>query len=268
MRKAKNRQDFLSKPGGSYLVGKTFLYFFPSPKLSGFLLWGHPAESDIDELFQVVDGALEKKRMPFLSLIDASRLEEIGRSAFLKVLDLLSNRMARYSSLVRKQALLRPAGLPGAVVAGFYKLIEPRYPVEVFTDLPSALDWLGREGEDDCSLDLVALWNQAVGRTPSIRKVRELIEADLVGSTLGRVARQMGLSERTLQRQLHDAGTNFQGELHSARIRAAQDRMLETDEKLTAIAFEVGCSSLQHFSALFRKATGQTPSSWRTARLG
>ncbi len=33
--------------------------------------------------------------------------------------------------------------------------------------------------------------------------------------------------------------------------------------KLTAVAVEVGCASLQHFSSLFRKLVGESPSTWR-----
>ena len=39
--------------------------------------------------------------------------------------------------------------------------------------------------------------------------------------------------------------------------------LLESDAKLTSVAVEVGCASLQHFSSLFRKLTGESPSAWR-----
>jgi len=39
--------------------------------------------------------------------------------------------------------------------------------------------------------------------------------------------------------------------------------LADTNEPLTNIALEVGCASLQHFSALFRKHVGEAPSSWR-----
>jgi len=43
--------------------------------------------------------------------------------------------------------------------------------------------------------------------------------------------------------------------------------LADTDHKITSIAFEVGCASLQHFSTLFRKATGVAPSEWRARGL-
>ena len=41
--------------------------------------------------------------------------------------------------------------------------------------------------------------------------------------------------------------------------------MLETEENLTWIAFEVGCASPAHFSVLFRGVTGESPSRWRAS---
>jgi AraC-like DNA-binding protein len=71
------------------------------------------------------------------------------------------------------------------------------------------------------------------------------------------------VSERSLQRSLGAAGTTFKDEIAEARIRAARRLLADGDEPLSAIAREVGCSSLQHFSTLFRKRTGETPSAFR-----
>ncbi len=71
------------------------------------------------------------------------------------------------------------------------------------------------------------------------------------------------MSERTLQRRLKEEDTSFQAELNNVQMRTAQQLLLETDMKLTAVAVEVGCASLQHFSSLFRKLVGESPSTWR-----
>jgi AraC-like DNA-binding protein len=85
---------------------------------------------------------------------------------------------------------------------------------------------------------------------------------------LSEVARELGMSERTLQRRLKEAGTSFQAELNAVQVRMAQSLLRETDMKLTAVAVEVGCASLQHFSSLFRKLVGDSPSAWRNKALG
>jgi AraC-like DNA-binding protein len=171
--------------------------------------------------------------------------------------------MSVYDALIRKQAIIRPSGLPGAVVAGFYQVVQHAYPVEVFTSVGDALDWFGWPKAHPLAVEVDALWTHAVGHSPIVRRLRTLLETDVSGVTLASAARSLAISERTLQRHLRDSGTNFQSELAAARIHAAQSKMVHTDLKLTAIALEVGCSSLQHFSTLFRKATGETPSAWR-----
>jgi AraC-like DNA-binding protein len=40
--------------------------------------------------------------------------------------------------------------------------------------------------------------------------------------------------------------------------------MIESDAPLTAIAIDSGFASLAHFSAAFRRATGQSPTQWRS----
>ena len=52
-------------------------------------------------------------------------------------------------------------------------------------------------------------------------------------------------------------------EVNRARVRLAKRLLRESDAKLTQIAHDVGCASLASFSALFRRATGATPSEFR-----
>jgi AraC-like DNA-binding protein len=93
--------------------------------------------------------------------------------------------------------------------------------------------------------------------------LRERVAANPRQVGLAVVARALGMSTRTLQHHLALAGTSFRQEIHLSRVLAAQRLLAETDDKLSAIALEIGCASLQHFSTLFRKHTGESPSAWR-----
>jgi AraC-like DNA-binding protein len=105
---------------------------------------------------------------------------------------------------------------------------------------------------------------QAVSSTPAqVGELRAVLEAQLDGIGVKEAARALGLSDRTLQRRLREAGTSFQDELNGARIRAAQRLLLDSDMPITQIALEVGCASPQHFSTLFRRLAGASPSAWR-----
>ena len=87
-------------------------------------------------------------------------------------------------------------------------------------------------------------------------------------ASIEEAAKKVGVSRRTLQRRLQDAGTSFQEELSRARVREAERLLLTSDAPITQIAIDVGIGSLQHFSTLFRRINGDSPSEWRTKRRG
>ena len=51
--------------------------------------------------------------------------------------------------------------------------------------------------------------------------------------------------------------------LIGARLRAAADRLTDTAEPVTHIAFDVGFNDISHFNATFRRAFGLSPTAWR-----
>ena len=115
---------------------------------------------------------------------------------------------------------------------------------------------------------LDTLVDRCRGMSPMLRKLRELLDARPGRVTLQEAARALGQSPRTLQRRLRDDGTTFQLEHSGAQVRVAQRLLIDSDAKLESVASEVGCASLQNFSALFRRATGEAPSAWRARHRG
>ncbi|GIP37571.1 hypothetical protein J31TS4_08510 [Paenibacillus sp. J31TS4] len=64
-------------------------------------------------------------------------------------------------------------------------------------------------------------------------------------------------------------GFSFVEYLNSVRIKEAQRLLLDTDERITAIAEEVGFESIAHFGRVFKQLLQQTPMAYRkTARSG
>lgn len=51
------------------------------------------------------------------------------------------------------------------------------------------------------------------------------------------------------------------------RMRHAQDLMLASDEPLSQIALACGMADQPHFSNVFRRLVGQTPSQWRRQNM-
>ena len=81
------------------------------------------------------------------------------------------------------------------------------------------------------------------------------------------IARQMGMSERTLQRRLSAEGTTFNGLLEDARRTLAVSYL--ADRKLAAyeVSFLLGYSEPATFFRAFKRWTGKTPQQYRATAL-
>jgi AraC-like DNA-binding protein len=265
VRLAADVDDYRAELVGSYLVGKHSLVFCARSDLWGFALWGRPTADDVRWLIPLLAIELGPPAEPHGSLVDARHLEDGPPAAFGLLAKYVADHFAALQRQVRRLAIVRPAGVAGAVVAGFFAVQDPPYPVEVFADIDKATAWLGAGTTLPAELDDAIA--AATGVTPLIGQLRAWIEARLADdAALQDAARSLSLSPRSLQRKLADAGTTFQGELDAARIRVAQRLLLAGDISLTEVAYDVGCASPQHFSALFRRVVGEPPSTWRSSR--
>ena len=266
MLKRSTVEELSRAPVGRFACGESWVHFCAAPTLWGVILWDRTDDADALKLGQSLVLELSAPAEPHASLIDCSRLEGADPSAF----HMAERYLTRYGEALReyvlKVALVRPSGMKGAVVAGAYDVLPRPYPVEVFADVHTAWRWLGGAKEDawpDSPDFLDDAYAQASGSSPVLTELRAFLEAHLAGVELREAAKALKLSERTLQRKLSDAGVTFTEELGEARLRAAKRLLTDTDAKLTAIAVEVGFSSLQHFSALFRRKLRMSPSQWR-----
>ncbi|WP_169928622.1 helix-turn-helix transcriptional regulator [Labilithrix luteola] len=84
--------------------------------------------------------------------------------------------------------------------------------------------------------------------------------------TIARIARDLALTPRTLQRHLVKEGTGYQPLLDDVRRTTAQRLLTATDLGDAEIAFLLGFAELNSFTRAFRGWEGTTPRLWR-ARL-
>jgi len=80
---------------------------------------------------------------------------------------------------------------------------------------------------------------------------------------LAQVAGELGMSARSLQRKLADAGTSFQQVLDEARYRLAMDYLRQDGLALADIAFLLGFQEQSAFTHAFREWSGVNPGAWR-----
>lgn len=80
---------------------------------------------------------------------------------------------------------------------------------------------------------------------------------------VGRVAHVLGMSVRTLQRQLAQAGTTYAAQVKRARFAAAASLLEKTDARVLTVALDLGYSDQAHFTRAFRRWSGDTPHAFR-----
>jgi AraC-like DNA-binding protein len=79
-----------------------------------------------------------------------------------------------------------------------------------------------------------------------------------------RVAAEMaGLSPRTLQRRLAEAGSSYSELLASARIRTAKRWLSESSMTVTEVSASLGYREPSNFARRFRSSTGLSPTAYR-----
>lgn len=224
------------------------------------LLFGRPSPEAAREIVAILDA--QEFVTPRTSLFDASGLDAIEPESFAIVTEYQNRRRPDLTRCVLRQAIVTPRGMPGAIVTGYRAVFEFSYPVEFFTERAAALEFLQRADA------LAAVDELAVSSSrPLLVRLRNLLGTSPT-IVLADAAKQLGVSERSLQRYLQTEGTSFVDELQSVRIAMAKRLLAETDRKPTAIAGDVGCASLQSFSTMFRRVTGETPSEFRTRARG
>lgn len=102
-------------------------------------------------------------------------------------------------------------------------------------------------------------------RHPIVMQTRTLLKT-LMDEGLPRrekVAEHLGITERTLQRRLQDAGTGYQQLLDNLRQETAAEWLTTTDLGINDIALKLGFSEARSFHRRFKTWTGVTPGEYR-----
>ncbi|HSE32622.1 MAG TPA: AraC family transcriptional regulator [Pyrinomonadaceae bacterium] len=105
-------------------------------------------------------------------------------------------------------------------------------------------------------------------RDSFISNARTIISKELNGgnASLERVAAQMGLSARTLQRKLHELGTSHNDLVDQIRHELAKRYLREREMAICEVAYLLGFSEPSSFHRAFKRWTGVTPKEFRAER--
>ena len=99
-------------------------------------------------------------------------------------------------------------------------------------------------------------------------RVREMLWVRVPSGSysLEAMAKQLGVSGRTIERQLKQEGTSFSAVLNQVRAEMVKQYVESADRPLYIVSELMGFSALSAFSRWFRDEFKCSPSGWRTAR--
>ncbi len=163
MRATVDIKEFMANPTGQYIVGGSWIYWCVRPSLFGLALWGRPSADDVRSLINVLRVELGDGIVPHASLIDASRLEGVDGDAFEALNAYVQTNHQVLSERVTRLALVRSAGMAGAVTAGFYEVTGAPYPVELVDTVDEGLQWLEGAPNPELSATIAAICSEVVG---------------------------------------------------------------------------------------------------------
>lgn len=82
--------------------------------------------------------------------------------------------------------------------------------------------------------------------------------------TIPQLARQAGINEAKLKEGFKEVyGQSVHAYLLELRLEKAKQLLLKSELSITEITYEIGYSHVTHFTSLFKKELGITPSEWR-----
>ncbi|MEP5762957.1 MAG: AraC family transcriptional regulator ligand-binding domain-containing protein [Halieaceae bacterium] len=131
--------------------------------------------------------------------------------------------------------------------------------------LKSPVIKLDYELDEDWASALEDLFEDELGEDPFLHDVRHrMVRALPQGEvSLDQLAKELGVSRRTLQRRLAERDTFFQRVLSEVRAELAARYLADKRLDITEIAFLLGYSDLASFSTAFRGWYKRSPSEYR-----
>lgn len=139
---------------------------------------------------------------------------------------------------------------------------------------PAMLELPNRLGDAAVSDFLTAHLETEIGSLRDDRSVRAALLRRLTPTLSNGVpqaadmARDLGMSERTLYRRLAEEGLTFRDVLTEAQSSLAQELLRDSASSIAEIAFLTGFSEQSTFSRAFKRWVGQAPARFRQAAAG
>jgi len=239
--------------------GATYVVWCAATDLIGTVHWGTVDERMVRELF----GMIDLIDHPHLAhevhvLLDFRGIDGVDPEALLLFVELVRGRSRRSARRFRDTVVL-PAGLAGILLAGALASLAVGHPFRFVRDVASAFEAIDHIGARLAHAMAIAEAETTGRQSQLLQRLHAYMARDLANVTVGRCASALGLSLRTLQRELGRRGTSFSGELRRARLATASVLLASSELKIAAIATRVGFGTSTRLSEALRKDRHVTP---------
>lgn len=117
---------------------------------------------------------------------------------------------------------------------------------------------------------LEAALSESLSSRSLVDDVKEVLGRRMRGErpSLEKIAREVRMSSRTLQRRLEELGTSYQSLLDGVRRDTSRRLLASTDLETGEVAFLLGFEELNSFTRAFHAWEGMPPNRWRESRRG
>jgi AraC-like DNA-binding protein len=262
MRQARDEESFIRAPAGQWiLAGQTVLIWAHSSSLVGAKAWGRPSEEDARRVERIFFGGLQALDLRFDALMDGSAVEVIDPAPLLVFMQSIRDHFTELERRLRQRVGVISGTMEGVTLSGIGPALGGPGPVRILRDAREGFRWLLPDGGDALSDEVDKIASRVRGISPLIHRLRPLLLESEGRLPIDQAAHRLGLSTRTLQRELQAAGRTYRQEQAEARFRLAEQLLLG-DDKIAAVAARLGLTEAG-LTGLVRAHTGLTPSELR-----
>lgn len=212
-------EAFVGSPIGRYVVGPTYLIWCEAPDLQGAILWGELDEASLRDMIGLCRFFEHPRIAPRRRvLVDCRDVTRADAEALLGLAALARGHVAQLANGFERQALVVPPGLVGIFLAGALPSIGLGHPLRVSRDLDAALAFLDHP-HARAAHDAAKRATEAVHGTSALllRLRSQLARRDCHKHSAADTAAALGMSTRTLYRELQRLGVKLGDEVRRAR---------------------------------------------------
>lgn len=261
--------DYVAAPIGRCVVGPTYLMWCASPDLQGAIVWGVLDERSVREMMSIGQiihhPALARRRRV---LVDCAEVIRVDGDVLLGFTGSARGHVPLWAAGLERQAFIIPSGLSGILISGTLPSLGVSHPMRFVHDLEGALAFVDHPLARSAYAEAARISSTTRGQAVLLSRLRAQLGQDLGHATVETSAHGLGMSARTLQRELARLNTSFTSELRSLRIAAAEGLLAHSDLKIDAIANRLGFGTASRMSATLRRELNVTASGLRMRLRG